>query len=154
MIFNSSNKVIIKKIFNNNKRVIYKTIADVDKYSNFLPYCMYSKTIKKYNNNLFDTKIIMSNKIITDTSFYQIKLNENEISSNLIKSDFFSKFKSKWIFDNEINNNKNLLILDIEYQLKNYDFLFNKFIYERILNQQIEYFDNQINIINKKYELP
>ena len=147
MLFNTSNKIIIKKIFNNNKKVIYNTIADVDKYSHFLPYCLYSKTIKKYNNNLFDTKIIFSNNIITDTSFYQIKLNENEISSNLIKSNFFSKFKSKWIFDNEINNNKNLLILDIEYQLKNYDFLFNKFIYERILNQQIEYFDNQINIV-------
>ena len=51
-----SKKISRRKILNHPKEVVFKTVADVDQYDQFLPYCTKSELVENSMPEIFNTQ--------------------------------------------------------------------------------------------------
>ncbi len=120
------------KIVPYTKEQMFDLVSDIDKYSEFLPWCNSSKVIKR--EKLKDTCIIIADLEIGYDQFvytYRSKVNLSKDKSRITVSNLDGPFKyldNKWKFI-EIDDYSSEIQFDIDFELniKLFDILMRKF---------------------------
>ena len=98
---------------------LYEIVIDVEKYPEFLPWCLSAKIVKKNDDNNFDAELKVGYKTIEEKYISRIEAEyEKKIYSKAISGPFKS-LDSYWYFKN-IDKNKCKVDFMIEYQFKSF----------------------------------
>ena len=135
------------RIVSFSKEKMFKLVADIDKYSDFLPWCNNSKIINRESKNgheilIADLEIGYDQFIYTYRS--EVKLLDDMSSINVKNLDGpFKYLQNEWKF-NEINENKCEINFEIDFELNVYlfDYLMKKF-FDMAFQRMVEAFINR-----------
>eukprot|EP00241_Pyramimonas_parkeae_P021708 CAMPEP_0114283660 /NCGR_PEP_ID=MMETSP0059-20121206/4224_1 /TAXON_ID=36894 /ORGANISM="Pyramimonas parkeae, Strain CCMP726" /LENGTH=235 /DNA_ID=CAMNT_0001404411 /DNA_START=426 /DNA_END=1129 /DNA_ORIENTATION=- len=77
---------------------MYKVVADVGSYQQFLPFCCSSVILRWLNNNQFDAELAVGFKMFQEryTSRVHVDPERRVVRSTLLQSDTFSHLSSTW----------------------------------------------------------
>ena len=102
-----------------NAKQLYNIIIDVEAYPDFLPWCLSSRIVKKYDENNFDAELTVGYKAIDEKYISRIQAeHEKKVISKAISGPFKS-LDSSWHFKN-INKKQCKVDFMIEYQFKSF----------------------------------
>jgi coenzyme Q-binding protein COQ10 len=102
-----------------NAKQLYEIVIDVEAYPDFLPWCLSSRIVKKYDDNNFDAELTVGYKAIDEKYISRIKAEyEKKIISKAISGPFKS-LNSSWHFKN-IDKKQCRVDFMIEYQFKSF----------------------------------
>ena len=92
-----------RKLLPYTVKQLYNIVIDVEKYPDFLPWCIGSTVIKKRDTNNFDAKLKVGYKTIDEEYISRVSGDYlKEISSNAISGPF-KLLESRWKF-NKVND--------------------------------------------------
>ena len=121
-----------EKIVSFTKDQMFDLVADIDKYSEFLPWCNKSTIINKVSNEetlnaIADLEIGYGQFIYTYRSNVIMDNNKNYIKVNHLEGPF-NYLNNNWIFE-EISKTSSKIIFSIDFELniKIFDILITKF---------------------------
>ena len=102
-----------------NARQLYEIVIDVETYPEFLPWCLSSRIVKKFDDSNFDAELTVGYKAIDEKYISRIKAEyEKKIISKAISGPFKS-LDSSWHFKN-IDKKQCRVDFIIEYQFKSF----------------------------------
>ena len=102
-----------------NARQLYEIVIDVETYPEFLPWCLSSRIVKKFDDSNFDAELTVGYKAIDEKYISRIKAEyEKKIISKAISGPFKS-LDSSWHFKN-IDKKQCRVDFMIEYQFKSF----------------------------------
>ena len=112
---NYSNSIVLPF----NAKQLYEIVIDVEAYPDFLPWCLSSRIVKKYDDNNFDAELTVGYKAIDEKYISRIQAeHEKKVISKAISGPFKS-LDSSWHFKN-INKKQCKVDFMIEYQFKSF----------------------------------
>ena len=98
---------------------LYEIVIDVESYPDFLPWCLSSRIVKKFDDSNFDAELTVGYKAIDEKYISRIKAEyEKKIISKAISGPFKS-LDSSWYFKN-IDKKQCRVDFMIEYQFKSF----------------------------------
>ena len=127
-----SKKISRRKILNHPKEVVFKTVADVDQYDQFLPYCTKSELVENSmiinddnnnnnnnNNNLtFEADLSFAHSQISETIRHKIVTIENEsVISTAAETGFWNSLVYDWKFS-QLPDNKTEVEVKLDVDIK------------------------------------
>ena len=135
------------RIVSFSKEKMFKLVADIDNYSDFLPWCNNSKIINREIKNGHEI-LIADLEIGYDQFIYTYRSEVillNDMSSINVKNldGPFKYLRNEWKF-NEINENKCEINFEIDFELNIslFDFLMKKF-FDMAFQKMVEAFINR-----------
>ena len=129
------------------KEQMFDLVADIDNYSEFLPWCNNSKVIKR--ETIDDVEVVIADLEIGYDQFVytyrsEVKLSNDKSSIKVINLDGpFKYLKNNWKFK-EMNNNNCEVQFDIDFELNVslLDLLMRKF-FDLAFQKMVEAFINR-----------
>ena len=133
-----------EKIVSFNKEQMFDLVADIDKYSDFLPWCNKSTIIKSEAVGA-DTAVVADLEIGYGQLIYTYRSNvlldksKNFIKVNHIEGPF-NYLENEWRFE-EISSNSSKIIFSIDFELniKIFDILITKF-FDKAFQKMVDSF--------------
>ena len=117
-------KASVKRSINCNKEQLIDLVLDIEKYPNFVPFCVDAKVYEKKEKGgllLIIADLTISKGPFQDTYKSDVKFNKNEDTIYVTNIDRPLKhLENKWKFIEE--NNITEVSFDVDFELKN-DFL-------------------------------
>tara|TARA_B100000965_G_C19595910_1_gene760219 strand:+ start:2789 stop:3232 length:444 start_codon:yes stop_codon:yes gene_type:complete len=133
-----------EKIVSFNKEQMFNLVADIDRYSEFLPWCNKSTIVKKEKNSetsvvVADLEIGYGQFIYTYRSNVVMDNDKNFIKVNHIEGPF-NYLENEWIFE-EISSDSSKIIFSIDFELniKIFDVLITKF-FDKAFQKMVDSF--------------
>ena len=133
-----------EKIVSFSKDQMFDLIADIDKYSDFLPWCNQSSIINRtlkndVTNVIADLEIGYGQLVYTYRSNVEMDNNKNYIKVNHLEGPF-NYLKNEWKFE-ELSSDSSKVIFSIDFELniKVFDILITKF-FDKAFNKMVDSF--------------
>ena len=140
----------IKKIIPCKKNQLIEMVLDIEKYPEFVPWCIEgkinnkneSKDLISFNGDLKVGKSILNETFFSQVTFYKEK--DKIIVTNL--EGPLKHLKNEWIFK-DINNSTQLeFFIDFELNIGVLNLLINKF-FDKAFKKMVNSFENRANQI-------
>ncbi|OWZ24364.1 hypothetical protein PHMEG_000599 [Phytophthora megakarya] len=78
---------------------MFDVVADVDRYSEFLPFCVESRVLRRPNDNVMEAALRVGFNIFTESYTSRVlMIRPNKIAVKAIDSPTFKRIESEWIF--------------------------------------------------------
>ncbi|KAG7384067.1 Coenzyme Q-binding protein coq10, mitochondrial [Phytophthora pseudosyringae] len=78
---------------------MFDVVADVDRYSEFLPFCAQSRVLRRPNDNVMEAALRVGFNIFTESYTSRVlMIRPNKIAVKAIDSPTFKRIESEWIF--------------------------------------------------------
>ena len=133
-----------EKIVSFNKEQMFNLVADIDRYSEFLPWCNKSTIVKKEKNSetsvvVADLEIGYGQFIYTYRSNVVMDNDKNFIKVNHIEGPF-NYLENEWRFE-EISDKSSKITFSIDFELniKIFDVLITKF-FDKAFQKMVDSF--------------
>ena len=111
----------VKRIINCNKKELIELVLDIEKYPDFIPYCLGSKIYSKddrSNEILIVADLTIGKGPFKDTYKSDVKFNKKENTIFVTNLDGPLKYlENKWIFKE--NNSNTDVAFEVDFELKN-----------------------------------
>ena len=133
-----------EKIVSFTKDQMFDLVADIDNYSEFLPWCNKSSIIKQESNDetfnvIADLEIGYGQFIYTYRSNVTMDKNKNYIKVNHLEGPF-NYLENEWNFEHTPNTSQNInFSIDIELNIKIFDILITKF-FDKAFQKMVDSF--------------
>ncbi len=113
------------KVLDQPKDIVFKTVANVDEYDQFLPYCTKSKFVEDslvvHENscsNSFECDLSFSHSQISETIRHKIEIVENEsVISTAAETGFWNSLVYNWSFE-ELPDDKTEVQVKLDVDIK------------------------------------
>ena len=111
-------KFSVKRTLNFSDQQMYNLISDVNKYPEFLPWCI-STNVYNMSNNVFYSDMEIGFKLINERFTSKVSLTPpNKVISGTINGPF-KKMNNMWKIKH-ISSNKCEVCLDVEFEFKSF----------------------------------
>ncbi|KAG7399637.1 Coenzyme Q-binding protein coq10, mitochondrial [Phytophthora boehmeriae] len=78
---------------------MFDVVADVDRYREFLPFCVESRVLRRPNDNVMEAALKVGFKLFTESYTSRVlMIRPNKIVVKAIDSPTFKRIESEWIF--------------------------------------------------------
>ncbi|KAG3085571.1 hypothetical protein PI124_g16641 [Phytophthora idaei] len=78
---------------------MFDVVADVDRYSEFLPFCVESRVLRRPNDNVMEAALRVGFNIFTESYTSRVLIiRPNKIATKAIDSPTFKRIESEWFF--------------------------------------------------------
>ena len=105
-----------RRLINHTPSNLFKLVSDVEKYPEFLPWCLGARVKNKYKNN-FEADLIIGFKIYKETYSSQIML--DNINKKIIvnyKDGPFEYLENHWVFKDNKNGCEVEFMVDFKFK--------------------------------------
>ncbi|ETN17190.1 hypothetical protein, variant 1 [Phytophthora nicotianae INRA-310] len=78
---------------------MFDVVADVQRYSEFLPFCVESRVLRRPNENVMEAALRVGFKLFTESYTSRVlMIRPNKIATKAIDSPTFKRIESEWVF--------------------------------------------------------
>lgn len=78
---------------------MFDVVADVDRYNEFLPFCVESRVLRRPNDNIMEAALRVGFKLFTESYTSRVlMIRPNKIATKAIDSPTFKRIESEWVF--------------------------------------------------------
>ncbi|KAI9986840.1 hypothetical protein PInf_025809 [Phytophthora infestans] len=78
---------------------MFDVVADVDRYNEFLPFCVESRVLRRPNDNVMEAALRVGFKLFTESYTSRVlMIRPNKIATKAIDSPTFKRIESEWVF--------------------------------------------------------
>ncbi|CAI5715157.1 unnamed protein product [Hyaloperonospora brassicae] len=78
---------------------MFDVVADVERYSDFLPFCVESRVLRRPNDNVMEAALRVGFNIFTESYTSRVlMIRPNKIATKAIDSPTFKRIESEWMF--------------------------------------------------------
>uniref|UniRef100_A0AAV1UX68 EF-hand domain-containing protein n=1 Tax=Peronospora matthiolae TaxID=2874970 RepID=A0AAV1UX68_9STRA len=78
---------------------MFDVVADVERYSDFLPFCVESRVLRRPNENVMEAALRVGFNIFTESYTSRVlMIRPNKIATKAIDSPTFKRIESEWMF--------------------------------------------------------
>jgi len=105
-----------RRLINHTPSNLFKLVSDVEKYPEFLPWCLGARVKNKYENN-FEADLIIGFKIYKET--YSSEITLDNINKKIIvnyKDGPFEYLENHWIFKDNKNGCEVEFMVDFKFK--------------------------------------
>lgn len=138
-----------RKLLGYSPRQLYDVVADVDHYSEFVPWCQGSMVLAKPSPTRLEAELKVGFQIFVEKYISHVELQPySMVRSRVSNSTLFSHLDSKWLFEKGPTEASVWLQFEIDFAFKNplYRQVANLF-FEEVAQRMIEAFERRCQML-------
>lgn len=140
-----------RRLVNFTCNELYKCVADVNSYSEFVPWCKESRVTSSDENNL-EADLVVGFGIVTEKYTSEVHLVENSSVIAIAKNtQLFDYLRTEWKFNPAVGNEKCWVDFQIDFKFKSqlYSNLTDMFFRE-VVSSMIQAFETRCKKLQKQ----